>query len=99
MFGDSMTHTPWYRFPFMRFIQLYFQVRYTSNHFSHVLSHSLISATLQVLMKEVGIVQTKHGIAKALFSNAFLTDLVPGISFSCHFFHSYFLFFVVFNVF
>eukprot|EP00026_Physarum_polycephalum_P000921 Phypoly_transcript_00922.p1 GENE.Phypoly_transcript_00922~~Phypoly_transcript_00922.p1 ORF type:complete len:1281 (-),score=247.58 Phypoly_transcript_00922:48-3377(-) len=57
VFGESMTHTPWYRFPFMRFISLYFQV----------------------LMKEVGIVQAKHGIAKALFSNAFLTDLVPGL--------------------
>lgn len=26
IFGDSMSHTPWYRFPFMRFISLYFDV-------------------------------------------------------------------------
>lgn len=58
IFGESMEHTPWYRFPFMQFIGTYFKV----------------------LMKEVGIVQSKHGIAKALFSNAFLTDLIPGTS-------------------
>lgn len=52
-----MTHTPWYRFPFMSFIQLYFKI----------------------LLTEVGIVRSEHGLIKALLSNAFITDLVPGI--------------------
>lgn len=57
IFGESMNHTPWYRFPFMPFIKLYFEV----------------------LLKEVGIVRSEHGLVKALFSNAFLTDLIPGV--------------------
>lgn len=57
IFGQSMEHTPWYRFPFMSFISLYFQI----------------------FLKEVGIVRSEHGLAKALLSNAFLTDLVPGV--------------------
>lgn len=31
IFGDSMSHTPWYRFPFMRFISLYFDVLFITN--------------------------------------------------------------------
>jgi len=57
IFGESMNHTPWYRFPFMDFIGLYFRV----------------------FLKEVNVVRKEHGLAKALLSNAFLTDLVPGI--------------------
>jgi hypothetical protein len=33
----------------------------------------------QVLFKEIKIVQSEHGFAKALLSNAFLTDIIPGI--------------------
>jgi hypothetical protein len=57
IFGESMNHTPWYRFPFMSFIKLYFEV----------------------LLKEVGIVRSEHGLLKAILSNAFFTDLVPGV--------------------
>eukprot|EP01118_Nematostelium_gracile_P001888 TRINITY_DN11954_c0_g1_i1.p1 TRINITY_DN11954_c0_g1~~TRINITY_DN11954_c0_g1_i1.p1 ORF type:complete len:322 (-),score=77.33 TRINITY_DN11954_c0_g1_i1:31-957(-) len=57
IFGESLDHTPWYRFPFMKFISLYFQI----------------------LVKEINIVRSEHGIWKALFSNAFLTDIIPGI--------------------
>ena len=57
IFANSMDHTPWYRFPFMKFIGLYFDV----------------------LFKEMKIVQSEYGFAKALLSNAFLTDIIPGI--------------------
>jgi hypothetical protein len=57
VFGASMEHTPWYRFPFMRFVRMY----------------------MQVLYREVGVVVKRYGVGRALFSNAFVVDAIPGV--------------------
>lgn len=55
-FADFMHHTPWFRFPFLPLLRVYFEV----------------------LASEFSAVRQRHGLGKALFSEAFLTDAVPG---------------------
>jgi len=57
VYAASLNHTPWYRFPYVDMLSLYWRV----------------------LSKEVGIVGEKHGLKKALLSNAVATDIVPGV--------------------
>ena len=56
LFGEFMHHTPWFRFPFMPLLRVYFGV----------------------LMGEFSAVRERHGLGRALFSEAFVTDAVPG---------------------
>ena len=83
IFGSYMHHRPWYQFPFTGMVKVSIAQYFFKNYLQHLVSMGnhffILQKYFEIVFKEVKVVMEKHGIAKAIFSEGFMTSFVPGI--------------------